>query len=38
VDEWTDGNISAGGAGLYDERGEHGSVKGGVNVSPLAMK
>jgi hypothetical protein len=36
VDEWTDGNISAGGAGLYDERGEHGSVKGGVNVSPLA--
>jgi hypothetical protein len=38
VDEWTDGSISAGGAGLYDERGEHGSVKGGVNVSPLAMK
>jgi hypothetical protein len=38
VDEWTDGNISAGGAGLYNERGEHGSLRGGVNVSPLAMK
>jgi hypothetical protein len=38
VEEWTDGHIRSGGAGLYNERGEHGSVKGGVSVTPLIRK
>jgi hypothetical protein len=38
VDEWTDGSISAGGIGLYNERGERGSLKDRVSVTPLMSK
>ena len=38
VDEWTDDRIKMGGIGLYNERGELKSVKGGVNVVPLVIK
>ncbi len=38
VDEWTDDRIKTGGIGLYNERGESKSVKGGVNVVPLMIK
>ncbi len=38
VDEWTDGRIKTGGIGLYNERGELRTVKGGVSVVPLVIK
>jgi len=38
VDEWTDVKIIAGGVGLYSERGERASLKGGVSVAPLTLK
>ncbi|MBZ5603966.1 MAG: hypothetical protein LAO79_16830 [Acidobacteriia bacterium] len=38
VDEWTDARIKIGGVGLYNERGERMSLKGGVNVVPLAIR
>jgi len=38
VDEWTDERIKTGGIGLYNERGEARTVKGGVSVVPLVIK
>jgi hypothetical protein len=38
VDDWTDSRITAGGVGLYSERGEQASLKGGVNVVPLTLR
>ncbi len=38
VDEWTDSRLKMGGVGLYNERGERMSLKGGVNVVPLAIR
>ena len=38
VDEWTDSRIRMGGVGLYNERGERMSLKGGLNVVPLAIR
>lgn len=38
VDEWTDGRLKVGGVGLYSERGERMSLKGTVNVVPLAIR
>jgi len=38
VDEWTDSRIRTGGVGLYNERGERMSLKGGLNVVPLAIR
>lgn len=38
VDDWTDDRIKTGGVGLYNERGEQASLKGGVSVVPLVIK
>jgi hypothetical protein len=38
VDEWTDDRIKTGGAGLFNERGERASLKGGLSVVPLALR
>ena len=38
VDEWTDTNISAGGVGFYNERGERGRVETDVRVFPLVVQ
>jgi hypothetical protein len=38
VDEYTDSRIKVGGVGLYNERGERMSLKGGVSVVPLAIR
>jgi len=38
IDEWTDDRLKMGGIGLYNERGEHMSLKGTVNVVPLVIR
>jgi len=38
VDEWTDDRLKMGGIGLYNERGEHMSLAGTVNVVPLVIR
>jgi hypothetical protein len=38
VDEWTDDHIKTGGVGMYSERGEKATLKGGVKVVPLVIK
>jgi hypothetical protein len=38
VDDWTDARIHTGGVGLYNERGERMSLKGGLNVVPLMIR
>ena len=38
VDDWTDDHLQRGGVGLYNERGERMSLRGSVNVVPLAIK
>jgi hypothetical protein len=38
VDDWTDDRVKTGGVGLYSERGEVMSLKGGMNVVPLMMR
>ncbi len=38
IDEWTDSRLKMGGVGLYNERGERMSMKGGLNVVPLAIR
>jgi hypothetical protein len=38
IDELTDDRITSGGVGLYNERGEIASLKGGVSVVPLAVR
>jgi hypothetical protein len=38
VDEWTDDQVKTGGVGLYSERGEVATLKGGMSVLPLVVK
>jgi hypothetical protein len=38
IDTWTNEHVKTGGAGLYYERGERASLKGGLNVVPLTLK
>jgi hypothetical protein len=38
IDEWTDDRVKTGGVGMYSERGEVASLKGGVRVVPLVVK
>ena len=38
VDDWTDGHIKTGGVGLYSDRGEVATLKGGMSVVPLVIK
>src|SRR5262249_33127979 len=38
IDEWTDSRLKTGGVGLYNERGERMSLKGGLNVVPLVIR
>ena len=38
VDDWTDDRIKTGGVGLYSERGEDATLKGGMNVVPLIVR
>jgi hypothetical protein len=38
IDELTDDRIASGGVGLYNERGEIASLKGGVSVVPLSVR
>lgn len=38
VDEWVDDQLSAGGVGLYAERGEHSTLVGNMAVFPLTVK
>lgn len=38
VDDWTDDRLKTGGIGLYNDRGERMTLKGGVSVVPLVIK
>ena len=38
IDTWTNEHVKTGGAGLYYERGERASLKGGLNVVPLTLR
>ena len=38
VDEWTDSRVKTGGVGLYSERGEVATLKGGMSVLPLIVR
>jgi hypothetical protein len=38
VDEWTDSHVKTGGVGLYSERGEVATLKGGMSVLPLIVR
>jgi hypothetical protein len=38
VDEWTNDQVKTGGVGLYSERGEVATLKGGMSVLPLVFK
>jgi hypothetical protein len=38
VDDWTDGHIKTGGVGLYSDRGEVATLKGGMSVVPLVIR
>jgi hypothetical protein len=38
VDDWTDSQIKSGGVGLYSERGEVMTLKGGMSVVPLIVQ
>jgi hypothetical protein len=38
VDDWTDDRLKTGGVGLYNDRGERMTLKGGVSVVPLVIK
>lgn len=38
IDEWTDDRVKTGGVGMYSERGEAATLKGGVNVVPLLVR
>jgi len=38
VDEWTNDQVKTGGVGLYSERGEVATLKGGMSVLPLLIK
>lgn len=38
VDDWTDASLKIGGVGLYNERGERMSLKGGFSAVPLEIR
>jgi hypothetical protein len=38
VDDWTDDRVKTGGVGLYSERGETATLKGGMSVVPLVIR
>jgi hypothetical protein len=38
VDDWTDDRVKTGGVGLYSERGEAATLKGGMSVVPLVIR
>jgi hypothetical protein len=38
IDEWTDDRVKSGGVGMYSERGEVATLKGGVQVVPLVVR
>jgi hypothetical protein len=38
VDDWHDDRVNTGGVGLYSERGEVASLKGGMSVVPLMIR
>jgi hypothetical protein len=38
VDDWTDDRVKTGGVGLYSERGEVATLKGGMSVVPLVIR
>jgi hypothetical protein len=38
VDQWTDGQLAAGGVGLYYENGESAKLRDTLNVIPLTRK
>jgi hypothetical protein len=38
VDEWTDDQVKTGGVGLYSDRGEVATLKGGMSVLPLIVR
>jgi hypothetical protein len=38
IDEWTDNRVKTGGVGLYSERGEVATLKGGMSVLPLIVR
>ncbi len=38
VDDWHDDRVKTGGVGLYSDRGEVASLKGGMNVVPLMIR
>jgi len=38
VDDWTDERVKWGGVGLYSERGEVATLKGGMAVVPLVIR
>ena len=38
VDDWTDDHVKTGGVGMYSERGEVASLKGGMRVIPLVVR
>jgi hypothetical protein len=38
LDDWTDDRVKTGGVGLYSERGEVATLKGGLSVVPLVIR
>ena len=38
VDDWTDDHVKTGGVGMYSERGEVASLRGGMRVIPLVVR
>jgi hypothetical protein len=38
LDDWTDDRVKTGGVGLYSERGETATLKGGMSVVPLVIR
>jgi hypothetical protein len=38
IDDWNDDHVKTGGVGLYRERGEDATLKGGMNVVPLIIR
>jgi hypothetical protein len=38
VDDWTNDSVKTGGVGLYSERGETATLKGGISIVPLIVR
>jgi hypothetical protein len=38
VDDWTSDSVKTGGVGLYSERGEAATLKGGMSILPLIVR